>query len=45
MFSAEKLIDNWTLKLRVPNPLPEHYYYIYYVPPKAGLQTEAPKNP
>jgi hypothetical protein len=35
MFSPEKLIDNWTLRLRVPNPLPDHTYYIYYLPPKA----------
>jgi hypothetical protein len=33
MFSADKLIDSWTLRLRVPNPLPDHTYYIYYLPP------------
>ncbi len=35
MFSADKLIDNWTLRLKIPNPVPDHHYYIYYIPPKA----------
>lgn len=35
MFSAEKIIDKWSMGLKVPKPLQDHTYYIYYVPPKA----------
>lgn len=35
MFSAEKIIDKWSISLKVPKPLQDHTYYIYYVPPKA----------
>lgn len=34
MFSADKIIDKWSMKLNVPKPLQDHTYYIYYVPPK-----------
>ena len=34
MFSAEKIIDRWTLALRIPKPLQDHTYYIYYMPPR-----------
>jgi len=34
MFSAEKIIDKWSMSLKVPKPLQDHTYYIYYVPPK-----------
>ena len=36
MFSAEKIIDRWTLSLRVPKPLQNHTYYIYYTAPRAN---------
>jgi hypothetical protein len=35
MFSAEKIIDRWTLSLRVPKPLQDHTYYIFYTAPRA----------
>ncbi len=35
MFSAEKIIDKWSMSLKVSKPLQDHTYYIYYVPPKA----------
>jgi len=34
MFTAEKLIDKWSLSLRVPKPLQGHTYYIYYFAPR-----------
>lgn len=34
MFTAEQLIDRWSLALRVPKPLQNHVYYTYYVPPR-----------
>jgi len=34
MFSAEKIIDKWSMRLNVAKPLQNHTYYIYYVPPK-----------
>jgi len=33
MFSAEKIIDKWSMGLQVIKPLQDHTYYIYYVPP------------
>lgn len=33
MFTAEKIIDKWTLSLKVPKPLEGHTYYIYYFAP------------
>jgi hypothetical protein len=36
MFSAEKIIDRWTLSLRVPKPLQNHTYYMYYTSPRAA---------
>jgi hypothetical protein len=35
MFCAEKIIDKWSISLKVPKPLQDHTYYIYYVPPQA----------
>jgi hypothetical protein len=35
MFSVEKIIDKWTMSLRVPKPPQDHTYYIYYAPPRA----------
>jgi len=32
MLSAEKLIDKWSLSLKIPKPLQDHTYFIYYVP-------------
>jgi hypothetical protein len=32
MFTAEKLIDKWSLSLLVPKPLQDHTYFIYYAP-------------
>ena len=34
-FQAEKMFDRWTLRLRVPNPMAGHGYYMFYEPPKA----------
>lgn len=34
LFTAEKVFDKWILKLKVPKPLQNHTYYIYYVPLK-----------
>jgi len=36
MFSVEKIIDKWSMSLKVPKPLQNHTYYIYYVPPKTA---------
>jgi hypothetical protein len=36
MFVAEKIIDKWMLSLKVPKPLQDHGYYIYYAPPRAA---------
>jgi len=36
MFSAEKIIDKWSLSLKVSKPLQGHTYYIYYVPPRTS---------
>ena len=35
MLLAEKLIDKWVLGLRIPKPLQDHTYYIYYTPPQS----------
>ena len=35
-FTAEKIFDKWTLSLKVPKPVQDHLYYIYYEPPKAS---------
>jgi hypothetical protein len=37
MFTVEKIIDKWTMSLRVPKPLQDHSYYIYYLPPRAAV--------
>lgn len=34
MYTAEKIIDRWTLSLKVPKPLQDHTYYIYYTLPQ-----------
>ncbi len=36
MFSVEKIIDKWTMSLKVAKPLQDHAYYIYYMPPRAA---------
>ncbi len=36
MFSVEKIIDKWTMSLRVAKPLQDHAYYIYYMPPRVA---------
>jgi len=40
MFTAEKIFDKWILKLKVPKPLQNHTYYIYYTPPKKNEKRE-----
>lgn len=34
MFNAERIIDRWSLSLRIPKPLQGHTYYIYYFAPE-----------
>jgi hypothetical protein len=36
MFSAEKIIDKWSMSLRIPKPIQDHTYYVYYVPPRSS---------
>lgn len=36
MFSVEKIIDKWSMSLKVPKPLQNHAYFVYYVPPKVA---------
>jgi hypothetical protein len=33
MFTAEKVIDKWSLSLRIPKPLQGHTYHIFYFAP------------
>ena len=35
LFTVDPGFDRWSMTLRVPKPLYEHTYYLYYVPPKA----------
>jgi len=34
LFTAEEIFDKWVLTLKVPRPLLDHTYYMFYVPPR-----------
>jgi hypothetical protein len=36
LFAAEEIFDKWVLSLKVPRPLLDHTYYVYYTPPRAS---------